>query len=143
MAIATEHRPQSPAPARRRARLWCPRIWEGCTLGTWIRLLARNRFRVGWRQLYLPPVISAMSVTHSALRVVQNLFLGRRIRATEIRQPPIFILGHWRTGTTLLHEFMVLDERHAFPTAYECFEPYNEDAQESDEIRGSYFSHRL
>src|SRR5262249_46500063 len=27
------------------------------------------------------------------------------------------------TGTTLLHELLICDERHTFPTAYECFEP--------------------
>ena len=36
---------------------------------------------------------------------------------------PIFIVGHWRTGTTLLHEFLILDDRHNYPTTYECLEP--------------------
>src|SRR5207253_8457514 len=34
-----------------------------------------------------------------------------------------FIIGHWRTGTTLLHEFLILDERHSYPTTYECLDP--------------------
>ena len=33
------------------------------------------------------------------------------------------MLGHWRSGTTLLHELLILDPRHTFPTTYECFEP--------------------
>src|SRR5207249_4401986 len=30
---------------------------------------------------------------------------------------------HWRTGTTLLHELLILDDRHTFPNTYECLEP--------------------
>src|SRR4029077_8536066 len=42
---------------------------------------------------------------------------------TPIREAPIFIIGHWRTGTTFLHELLILDERHAYPNYYECMEP--------------------
>jgi hypothetical protein len=38
-------------------------------------------------------------------------------------EAPIFIIGHWRTGTTLLHELLILDPRHCYPTTYECLEP--------------------
>ncbi|HJZ57978.1 MAG TPA: sulfotransferase, partial [Gemmataceae bacterium] len=37
--------------------------------------------------------------------------------------PPIFVLGHWRTGTTLLHEYLVLDPRHTSPTTLQCVAP--------------------
>jgi LPS sulfotransferase NodH len=36
---------------------------------------------------------------------------------------PLFILGHWRSGTTWLHELLVLDPRHTSPTTYECIVP--------------------
>ncbi len=35
----------------------------------------------------------------------------------------MFIIGHWRTGTTLLHELLALDLRHRCPTTFECFAP--------------------
>jgi hypothetical protein len=37
---------------------------------------------------------------------------------------PIFILGHWRCGTTFLHHLLALDDRHKAPTAWECFAPH-------------------
>jgi hypothetical protein len=128
MAIATietSSQPQSPAPERRKTRDWAPRFWDGFGLATWMRLLARNRFRVGWRQLGLVPPITGVCAVQSALRLVQEACYGRRIRRTVIHHDPIFILGHWRTGTTLLHEFLVLDPRHAYPTNCECFEPHH------------------
>ena len=33
------------------------------------------------------------------------------------------IIGHWRSGTTMLHELLILDPRHTFPNTYQCFEP--------------------
>ena len=35
------------------------------------------------------------------------------------------MLGHWRTGTTLLHELLILDERFTSPTTLQCFVPCN------------------
>src|SRR5205807_8390888 len=52
----------------------------------------------------------------------QGLY-GRRVARTPIHEAPLFIIGHWRTGTTLLHEMLILDERHTYPNTYECFEP--------------------
>jgi hypothetical protein len=102
---------------------WTPRIWEGCDFFAWMRLLARNRFAVHPSCLYIAVVVTVVSIYHSLLRFLQEAWLGGRIRRTRIKQPPIFIIGHWRTGTTLLHELLILDPRHNYPTTYECLEP--------------------
>src|SRR5262245_44654545 len=92
--------PVRPAPTEQ----WTPRIWEGFNLFAWIRLLVRNRFAVSWRHLYIAVIITIVSTIHTILRAIQQAIYGRRIAATPIRDAPIFIIGHWRTGTTLLHE---------------------------------------
>src|SRR5215831_1243496 len=102
---------------------WTPRIWEGIDFFAWVRLLARNRFAVDSSCLYIAIVVTFVSIFHSILRLLQEAWLGGHVRPTVIRQPPIFIVGHWRTGTTLLHELLVLDRRHAYPTTYECLAP--------------------
>ena len=33
------------------------------------------------------------------------------------------MIGHWRSGTTLLHELLVLDSRHTYADTYDCFAP--------------------
>ena len=60
---------------------------------------------------------------------LQRLIYGRRIAATEIKEPPIFIIGHWRSGTTYLHELMVCDERFAYPDVLRMLraEPFSGD----------------
>lgn len=54
---------------------------------------------------------------------VQNLLYAKRIEQTELVGPPVFIVGHWRSGTTMLHEMMVKDEQFAFSETYDCFAP--------------------
>src|SRR6266542_5002696 len=111
----------TPPPARKRE--WTPRIWEGCDFFGWMRLLIRNRFAVGPAYVYIAVIVTFVSLFHTLLRFLQNVFWGSRVRRTPIDAAPLFIVGHWRTGTTLLHELLILDERHTYPTTYECLEP--------------------
>jgi hypothetical protein len=98
-------------------------MWNGCDFLAWVRLLARNRFKVHWSCLYIALIVTFISFGHTLLRWLQEAILGRRLRKTKITQPPIFILGHWRTGTTLLHELLIQDPRHGYPNTYECLDP--------------------
>jgi omega-hydroxy-beta-dihydromenaquinone-9 sulfotransferase len=102
---------------------WAPKFWHGMTLPIWLRFVARNRFALSPRGVPPAAAITVVSIINSAASFLQWLFLSRRIARTKIEQPPIFIIGHWRSGTTFLHELMVLDERFAFPTTFECFAP--------------------
>lgn len=88
-----------------------------------MRLLARHRFAVHWAQWPSAFLITFWSLVNTALGGVQQAVYARRLRRTKIRQAPLFIIGHWRSGTTLLHEFLSLDERHTSPTTYACMVP--------------------
>src|SRR5438876_496608 len=103
-----------PKPADKEAdpsgqpREWQAHIWDGCSSPAWMRLIIRNRFAVNWRYVHIAVIITFVSLIHSLLRLIQTLIYGGRIRRTEIREAPIFVIGHWRTGTTLLHEYLSL-----------------------------------
>jgi omega-hydroxy-beta-dihydromenaquinone-9 sulfotransferase len=105
------------------AKFYLPRLFDGCGLGTWLYNLARVGFRLSLRNYLFVPFSIFMHSTHSLLGGLQTLLYGRRIRNTTLPQPPIFIIGHWRTGTTMLHEMLILDERHAYPTTCACLLP--------------------
>jgi len=121
----TERMPNDPRPAPPKHRDWAPRVWEGSDFFAWLRLLGRNRFRVEPPYWYIAAIVSCVSFGQTLLRWSQGSLHGDRIARTPIAQPPIFVLGHWRTGTTLLHELLILDERHTSPTTLQCFEPCN------------------
>jgi hypothetical protein len=120
MTMPSSALPLAPSP---RKPEWAPRIWEGCEFFAWLRLLARNRFAVHPSYLYIAVIVTIVSFFHTLLRILQEAIYGRRVERTPITQPPLFIIGHWRTGTTLLHELLAQDERHAYPTTYQCLEP--------------------
>ena len=119
--------PRANAPSRRRSEkrrsLFAPTVWHGMTLGPWLSLVARNRFGISPVNWPTAASISAAAIINSLFAAVQSLVLSRQISRTEIREPPVFIIGHWRSGTTLMQRLFALDERFAFPTAYECFAP--------------------
>jgi omega-hydroxy-beta-dihydromenaquinone-9 sulfotransferase len=99
------------------------RFWNGMPLSVWLRLMVRNRFHVGPLRIGMAVLVFISTLVNSLLALVQRIFWGRKIARTRIEQQPVFIVGHWRTGTTLLHELLVLDARHTFPTNYACFAP--------------------
>lgn len=99
------------------------RVWYGMTATVWLRLLVRNRFRISPSRFFLVALISVASVGNSVLAFVQRMILGRRIDRVRLPEDPVFILGHWRSGTTLLHQLLTLDSRHTFASTYACFAP--------------------
>src|SRR5487761_1101392 len=106
-----------------KTREWSPLFWTGMDLFGWSRLLIRNRFAVHWTRWHHAIFLTSISVFHTLYRWWQWPWVGWRANRTPIEHEPVFVIGHWRAGTTLLHELMVLDERHTSPTTYECLVP--------------------
>jgi omega-hydroxy-beta-dihydromenaquinone-9 sulfotransferase len=104
-------------------RPWIPRFWDGMCLSGWLRLLIRNKFDITPRRIAMAVLIALIGGLNFFFWLVQHVFLGRKIERTQIKDDPIFVIGHWRSGTTLLHELLVLDARHTFPDTYACFAP--------------------
>jgi hypothetical protein len=69
--------------------------------------------------------VTGCTLLNSALARLQALLYGRRIAATQVDESPVFIVGHWRSGTTYLHELLSLDPRFVSPTTYQCFVPHH------------------
>jgi hypothetical protein len=104
---------------------WAPRFWNGMDFITWMRLLVRNRFAVSPSRLPLAAWITGTSTLNSFAGVFDRLMFNHVVRRTQLKEPPLFVLGHWRSGTTLLHELLMLDSRHICPTTYQCFNPHH------------------
>lgn len=97
-------------------------LFSGCTLGGWLRVLRDNRFAVD--PPYWPRAVGITSAAalNSAVAAWESLRFGRHVRAARV-EPPIFILGIWRSGTTHLHNLLARDERFAFPNQYQTTYP--------------------
>ncbi len=93
------------------------------TFSAWRALLRENQFAITPWRVPLALSVSATTAANSLLAGTQSLLWRRRIEATQLRDDPIFVVGHWRSGTTLLHELLALDSRHAYPDTYCCMAP--------------------
>lgn len=104
---------------------YSPRFWHGKRFRDWFDLLRVNRFSIHPARWPLASIVSFCSLCNSSLAWLHDRKYGKQIEATPIAQPPVFIIGHWRSGTTLLHELMVHDPRYCFPSTYQCFMPHH------------------
>jgi omega-hydroxy-beta-dihydromenaquinone-9 sulfotransferase len=65
---------------------------------------------------------SLHGLLHSSLFRLQNASYADGVRSAT-PSPPLFLLGFWRSGTTLLHEFFSCDSNFGFPSTYACLNP--------------------
>lgn len=102
---------------------YCPRFWHGMRPTAWWNLLKQGHFQISPSRWPMAVIISTATVFNMTFTWIQGVLFRRKLREAELHGPPVFIIGHWRSGTTLLHELMVRDERFSSPTTYQCFAP--------------------
>jgi hypothetical protein len=92
------------------------------SLGAW-RCLAAKIDR-GRCRLRLPNRLAYWlgGAGYSLLFRLQEASHAEALKAA-VPRPPIFVLGFWRSGTTLLHEFLCRDPQFGFPSTYACMNP--------------------
>ena len=119
--------PTTPAAATKREfhayPWWSPRFWHGMPAGVWFGLLREHGYRVHFMKLGLATTVSLMTGFNSLMGALSDARFRRQLRDRPATPPPLFIIGHWRSGTTLLHELAMLDDRFCCPNTYECFAP--------------------
>ena len=103
--------------------LWAPRFWHGMPLGVWGPLVAEHRARASLTKWGLMATISMAAAFNSLCEPFSEARFRRRLRDRPPTPPPLFIIGHWRSGTTLLHELAMLDDRFCCPNTYQCLAP--------------------
>ncbi len=95
----------------------------GICAGEWWTLLRENRFDVDPVYWHRAAFITLTSLVNSALRRNERRVYDQAIAGVDI-QPPLFILGHWRSGTTLLHYLLAQDtQQFAYPNTYQVVNP--------------------
>ena len=105
-------------------RFWYPRFWDGMTLRAWLKLLKAGKYRVEPIRWAMALIITGLAVcVNSPCAWRQRRVYGKKILNTKLAGAPIFIIGHWRSGTTLLHEYMIRDLQFSFADTYACFAP--------------------
>ena len=64
-----------------------------------------------------------LKILISPLVWIEHLLYNKRIVAHKIQKEPIFIIGHWRSGTTLLHQAISKDTGKSYLNFYQATFP--------------------
>jgi hypothetical protein len=96
----------------------------GSSLTNLLRLTAQNRFHISPR--YLPRYLYAvlLSSVLSPFRLKEHILESENIQSTDIQDHPIFIIGHWRSGTTYLHNVLSLNPDFGYCTTFHATLPH-------------------
>jgi omega-hydroxy-beta-dihydromenaquinone-9 sulfotransferase len=91
----------------------------------WWSLLREGGFKIHPTRWPMAIAVTVATFVNSGLAAIQYVLYSRKLAKSELHNPPIFIIGHWRSGTTLLHELLVLDARLSSPSTFQCFAPHH------------------
>ena len=92
------------------------------SLRVWLGLLIENR-HVDRKFLPRALVVTLSTLATSPLRIYESLRYRKAVERTEIHAAPIFIIGHWRSGTTHLHNLLAQDENFGYVSTFQAFAP--------------------
>lgn len=105
-------------------RYFGPGLLGGISAGDWVKLLRDNRFAVAPSCLNRAVAITLHSLQNSVFRWYEQWRHGPKLKDVAV-QSTLFLLGHWRHGTTHLHNLMTVDERFAFANNYQALFPHS------------------
>jgi len=93
----------------------------GSSTSNIIRLLFENKFRVHPKYFLRLWFAISVSLFFLPLRMIERIFFFRRIRRTEIKEDPIFIIGLWRSGSTYLNTLLAKNGNYGYPHFADTF----------------------
>lgn len=90
---------------------------SGGSVGNILRILQQNTVE----PRYYPRVASSLlfSMFAEPFRWWEHLRYDGAIQALQLKNDPVFILGHWRSGTTHLHNLLCKDPQTGYVTTYQ------------------------
>ena len=95
----------------------------GASVTNLFRLYAQNQFRISLQ--YIPRMLYATVLSNiiAPFHIKEKIKYDKSIKQTEIKHPPLFITGHWRSGTTYIHNMLSLDKTFGFCSTFTATVP--------------------
>ncbi|MFV0443717.1 MAG: sulfotransferase family protein [Planctomycetaceae bacterium] len=109
----------STSPRPKRSRQGPLTLWHMLTVRQALQWAAL-RPQLHWSKAFKIFLLPGMTVFNSVMRAGERLIYGRQVRDFQLQQSPLFIIGHWRSGTTLLHNLIAQDPQLGYPTMYQA-----------------------
>lgn len=89
---------------------------------SWLKLLSNSR---GIERRFIPRAlfVSLSTFLSSPLRLYERVRYDRVVKSIAIHPSPLFVVGHWRSGTTYLHHLMCQDSNLGYVSTFQAFAP--------------------
>ncbi len=94
-------------------------------LGPLVRMIARNRISLRTRYLARMLFLAQSGFWSSLFSRLERMRYDQALHNHPMPADPVFIIGHWRTGSTFLHQLMAQDPGMTAPTLFQVAEPEN------------------
>ena len=98
-------------------------LLAGIRTGKLLKLLSRNKVSFSPAHILRIAFLLQSSTWSSVFAGIENLRYSKAIRSQQPPVDPVFIIGHWRTGSTLLHQLFHLDPQIITPTLFQVAIP--------------------
>lgn len=86
----------------------------------WKRLLKNNQISESKKRM--SSKITLFVFLTAPFRLLQRIILSFRLKKVSFKQnAPVFVIGHWRSGTTHLHYLLAKDKQFSYLTAFQAF----------------------
>ncbi|MFO7611504.1 MAG: sulfotransferase [Clostridia bacterium] len=96
---------------------------HGGNLFVLARLLIDNKFVINIRQVPKLMLLIFSNLLNIPFIFLQRIFFRKKIIETRIEKDPIFIIGHWRSGTTFLANLITRDSRFGYFNILQTYHP--------------------
>ena len=84
--------------------------------------MIKNRFHIDWQFLPKAAYVTIMTLITTPFWISEKRKFDKKLEDVKIA-PLLFIVGHWRSGTTFLHYLMGQDKSLAYVSTFETMTP--------------------
>jgi hypothetical protein len=82
-----------------------------------------SNYKVSLRFLIRTILTVLINLINWPFRSYEKIFINKKYSRAKIENAPVFIVGHWRSGTTHLHNILCQDPQMSYTTTYQSVFP--------------------
>ena len=84
-----------------------------------------GNYRISLKYLGRVILTLLINLINLPFRIYEKLFINKKYKSQTLEHPPIFIIGHWRSGTTHLHNILCQDDQMGYVNTFQSVFPFS------------------
>jgi hypothetical protein len=98
-------------------------ILAGTTSGKLLKMILKNGVSLNPKLLFRLLFLLQNGIWASFFKLREKAKYRKKLAQVPVVKDPVIIIGHWRTGSTLLHQLMSLDKNLVAPSVFQVSLP--------------------